>query len=530
MDLISRLTLALPLIVVAAIGQAQEKSIRIAVWDERQPKQQLMYENFLGNHIAKYLSKQNGFSVRSVGMDDPEQGLPDTLLDNCDVLIWWGHVRQDEISIETAQRIVDRIKAGKLSFIVLHSAHWATPFVVAMEERAKQDALARLSAADRRKARIELTGKFEREPPKHNDKLTPSVSYEKSQDGSTLIRIVRPNCCFPDYAAHGKPSKLKTLLPNHPIAKGIAKEFTISQTEMYNEPFHVPAPDAVVFEETWEAGHRFRSGAVWSLGKGKVFYFRPGHENFTVFHQPEPLKIVANAARWLGTAIAQDKDKPITLDNEPNLVGFWKFDEASGKTAADSSKYGRKGLLKGGLSFDKHSVSGRTGKALRLNGDEHYIQITKYKGVTGTKTRTVATWIKTMTDDGEIISWGSDDYGQMWIFGFIRGSIGVTPNGGYLYINDEVQDNEWHHVAAVVEEAELPNLHDNVKLYKDGILADIHDIGLLDLWPIQTGSDLEVTIGREFKGLIDDVRIYDRALTEKQIKAIFSLRTNRPLK
>jgi hypothetical protein len=85
-------------------------------------------------------------------------------------------------------------------------------------------------------------------------------------------------------------------------------------------------------------------------------------------------------------------------------------------------------------------------------------------------------------------------------------------------------------VAAIVEEAELPNLHDNVKLYKDGAPADIHDIGLLDLWPIKTGSDLEVTIGREFKGLIDDVRIYDRALSGEQIKAIFSLRTNHPLK
>jgi len=309
MSLIAKLALILPLAAIATVGCVEQKPVRIVIWDERQPKQQSMYENFLGNHIADYLRRQKGFSVRSVGLDDPQQGLPDALLDDCDVLIWWGHIRQDEISVETARRIVERIKAGKLSFIVLHSAHWATPFVVAMEERTKQDALAKLSADERTKAKVEWVNKFERKPPSPDAELTPSVSYEKAQDGTTLVRIVRPNCCFPEYEAHGKPSKVKTLIPGHPIAKGIAHEFSLPQTEMYGEPFHVPAPDAVIFEETWEAGQRFRSGAVWSIGKGKLFYFRPGHENFNVFHQPEPLKIIANAARWLGNDIAKRKSR-----------------------------------------------------------------------------------------------------------------------------------------------------------------------------------------------------------------------------
>jgi len=307
MSLIMKIALALSAAAAVTVGCAQEKSVRIVVWDERQPKQQPMYENFLGNHIANYLNKQEGFSVRSVGIDDPQQGLGDVLLDDCDVLIWWGHVRQGEISVETARRIVERIKAGKLSFIVLHSAHWSTPFMVAMEERAKQDALAKLSAAERAKAKVEWVGKFQRKAPKRDAELTPSVSYEKREDGTTLVRVVRPNCCFPEYAAHGKPSKMKTLLRRHPIAKGIPQELGLAQTEMYGEPFHVPAPDAVIFEETWEAGQRFRSGAIWRLGNGKVFYFRPGHENFNVFHQPEPLKIVANAARWLGSETAKRK-------------------------------------------------------------------------------------------------------------------------------------------------------------------------------------------------------------------------------
>ncbi|MHC4790682.1 MAG: hypothetical protein ACYS8Y_04465, partial [Planctomycetota bacterium] len=67
------------------------------------------------------------------------------------------------------------------------------------------------------------------------------------------------------------------------------------------------------------------------------------------------------------------------------------------------------------------------------------------------------------------------------------------------------------------------------RLYEDGEPAEIHDIGLLDLWPINTGSELDVRIGRGLKGLIDDVRIYDRPLSEDEVKALFKLQSNRPL-
>jgi hypothetical protein len=66
-------------------------------------------------------------------------------------------------------------------------------------------------------------------------------------------------------------------------------------------------------------------------------------------------------------------------------------------------------------------------------------------------------------------------------------------------------------------------------LYKDGTIAEIHDIGLLDLWPVDTGSDLDVRIGVEFEGLIDDVRIYDRVLSDEEVMTLFKLQSDRPL-
>ena len=82
-------------------------------------------------------------------------------------------------------------------------------------------------------------------------------------------------------------------------------------------------------------------------------------------------------------------------------------------------------------------------------------------------------------------------------------------------------DNAWHHVAVVVKEGEPPNLHDNVRLYRDGELAEVDDIGLLDLWPIETGDELDVVIGRGFRGAMDDLRVYDRALSEDEVQALY---------
>ena len=230
--------------------------------------------------------------------------------------------------------------------------------------------------------------------------------------------------------------------------------------------------------------------------------------------------LFALAGAALRQTDAAGKGEPANLDTDPHVAGWWMLDDTSGTTAADASKHARKGTLGGGLSFDKDSVAGRVGKALKLDGKAGIIEIPGYKGVTGTRPRTVAAWIKTKSSRGEIVAWGLEDFGKMFIFGFVRGRVGLVPSGGYLYMNAPVNDDAWHHVAVVVEEAERPNLHDNVTLYKDGEPAAIHDIGLLDLWPVDTGDKLDLRIGRRFNGLIDEVRLYDRALSGDEIKTL----------
>ena len=236
------------------------------------------------------------------------------------------------------------------------------------------------------------------------------------------------------------------------------------------------------------------------------------------------LSAVVLSAVWalgpVGGALVQAAEDAAPA--EKNLVGWWKLDEVSGTTAADSSKHDRKGSFQDGLTFDKSSVDGRVGKAMKFK-KTGCIGITGYKGVTGTAPRTVAAWIKTTERRGDVIRWGEDDAGKIFRFGFIRGRVGVDPSGGYLYVSEDLSDDKWHHVAVVVVEGDPPNLHDSVKLYVDGKPAAIHRIGLLDLWPLDTGKELDVTIGRGFNGLIDEVRLYDRALSVEEILALFKI-------
>ncbi len=279
---------------------ADEQTISVLVWDERQPSQKQAYDDFLGNQIASHLEKCQGLKVRSVSQDFPEQGLTDAMLDSSDVIIWWGHARQREIKPERGQQIVSRIKQGRLGLIALHSAHWSTPFIEAMNERSKQAALEKLQPDERAKAIFEITPGTIGTVPKYDAQLTPAALFLKPPQGPVTIRLKLPNCCFPAYRADDKPSTMKVLLPDHPIAKDLPREFPNPQTEMYDEPFHIPEPDAVVLEERWATGEWFRSGSVWNVGEGKVFYYRPGHETFPVFKNSQHLKVIENTVRWMG--------------------------------------------------------------------------------------------------------------------------------------------------------------------------------------------------------------------------------------
>ncbi len=215
----------------------------VVVWSEgTAPKK--VYPNDINGAVAECLLKDlTGWEVVKANLSDPDQGLPSSLLNRADVLIWWGHQKHDQVKDELVDRIVKRVKEDGMGFISLHSSHFAKP----------------------------------------NKKLMGTP------------------CSWGAYVGDSLTLKVSVKSPDHPIAKDI-KEFTIEHNERYSDPYAVPTPKAVVFEgvATLKNGKTDPSqqGLTWEIGKGKMFYFQPGHETNPVFFDPNIRKIMANAVQW----------------------------------------------------------------------------------------------------------------------------------------------------------------------------------------------------------------------------------------
>ena len=204
-------------------------------------------------------------------------------------------------------------------------------------------------------------------------------------------------------------------------------------------------------------------------------------------------------------------------------VCYWKFDDGSGTAAADSSGNGRVGALINFPGDNSQWVTGQINGALEFDRDD-YVEVAGYKGVTGLTSRTVAAWINTDTT-GEIVTWGTNSAGAKWIFRVqdtngTAGAIRVEVNGGYIVGSTDVRDNDWHHVAAVLEDYGSRDVSE-IKLYVDGVEEASYSAVLSE--PVNTASGADVKIGvfsgsdRYFTGQIDDVRIYSRGLSGGEI-------------
>lgn len=207
------------------------------------------------------------------------------------------------------------------------------------------------------------------------------------------------------------------------------------------------------------------------------------------------------------------------------LDAYYKLDESSGSTAEDSSGNGHNATLSGNPAWQANG--GKLGGALLLDGDGDYVEAIGYKGITGQKSRTVAAWIK--TDSGayqDIVGWGAEASGRRWSLVLASGKLGVFVKDGFIFGLHSVADGDWHHVAAVLESDANPDVSE-VQLYMDGLAETTSNVGARQ---IDTGEGDNVKIGtfndgddRHFQGLVDEVAIFDVALTEGQIARLCSV-------
>ena len=216
-------------------------AINVTIWNEfrHEKKNDLVkaiYPNGLHACIKEFLDGEEDMNVTITSLDEPEQGLCDELLNNTDVLLWWGHMYHGEVSDALVEKIKARVLSG-MGFIPLHSGHHSKAF----------------------KAILGATG---------------NLTWGRNQ---TAI--------------------VWNLCPTHPIAKGIPSYFTLCE-ELYAEPFFIPKPDDLIFGTWYEDGNIFRGGATFTRGFGKIFYFHPGHETCESFKNEYVQTIIKNAIRW----------------------------------------------------------------------------------------------------------------------------------------------------------------------------------------------------------------------------------------
>jgi trehalose utilization protein len=200
--------------------------------------------------------------VRTATQDQPEHGLTDEVLRSTDVLTWWGHARHAGVDDAVVARVQQRVLGG-MGLLVLHSAHYSKIFVKLMGTTC--------SLAWRNAAETELVW---------------------------------------------------TVSPGHPIARGIPQPIVVTEHEMYGEYFDIPAPDELIFISSFAGGEVFRSGCCWRRGKGKIFYFSPGDQEYPVYHQPEIKRVIANAVLWAKPEPVADFVPPQVVNSPaPQLRG-----------------------------------------------------------------------------------------------------------------------------------------------------------------------------------------------------------------
>ena len=224
-------------------GRTEMKKIKVTVWNEFVHEKtneavKALYPNGIHGFIKDFLSDDENLEITLASLDMPEQGLPDEVLENTDVLLWWSHAKHDMVSDELVDKIQKRVYLGKMGFIALHSSHFSKPF----------------------------------------------------------RRIVGTNGNL--YWGRNQKEIVWNMMPGHPIAAGIPDHFCLEEEEVYSEPFYIPQPDAVVFGSWFEDGNIFRSGCCFLRGAGKLFYFQPGHETCKSYYNPWAQRIIRNAIYW----------------------------------------------------------------------------------------------------------------------------------------------------------------------------------------------------------------------------------------
>ncbi len=213
---------------------------------------------------------------------------------------------------------------------------------------------------------------------------------------------------------------------------------------------------------------------------------------------------------------------PIT---DPTLVGWWKFEAGSGKTAVDFSGHSNHGTLVDDVEW----VPGMFNLALEFLGDDKgHVELPA--GMVTTSEGSILMWVNTDQIDDTGMLWygtetGGDGFGdenEIHLHVAVPGVVGFWIEGGDNDVSltgPQIAGAGWTHVAATWD------LTDGCRLYANGqeVASAAHNNTVADLAVIRLGRPVSTGNGnRYYDGLMDDVRLFDHAITADQVNAIMS--------
>jgi trehalose utilization protein len=167
-----------------------------------------------------------------------DAGLGVEILEQTDVLVWWGHVAHDAVPDDVVERVCDRVYRG-MGLVMLHSGHW-----------------------------------------------------------SKVFKRLMGTSCNLRWRNVGEREIVWNVAPGHPITSGVPEFFVLEQQEMYGEVFDIPPPEETIFISGFAGGEVFRSGCCFTRGRGRIFYFSPGDQEYPVYHHPAVQRVLTNGVRW----------------------------------------------------------------------------------------------------------------------------------------------------------------------------------------------------------------------------------------
>ena len=252
--------------------------LRVTVWNEYRHERerddvQAVYPDGIHAALAEGLAADD-LSIRTATLDEPEHGLTEAVLEETDVLTWWGHMAHGEVRDEVVARVQRRVLAG-MGLVVLHSGHEAKIFQ----------------------------------------------------------RLLGTTCSLL-WREAGEREILWNLAPHHPVTAGVGPTIDLDHAEMYGERFDIPEPETLLFVSWFAGGNVFRSGATWTRGNGRIVYFRPGHETYPMYRNPQILRVIGNAVRW--TAPRDEPGVPKSVQDVSPRVPIAGFVPKPESPAADT--------------------------------------------------------------------------------------------------------------------------------------------------------------------------------------------------